>query len=48
MGLRGAGCRQAVHAALEKLGRKSHVHFTNPWEFSSLSLEIDRDDALEI
>jgi hypothetical protein len=44
--LRAASCRQAAHAALEKLDRMSHVHFTNPEVLASLRLEIDRDDAL--
>jgi len=34
---------QAAHAALEKLDRVSHVHFTNPEVLASLRLEIDRD-----
>jgi hypothetical protein len=39
------GKLQAAHAALEKLDRVSHVHFTNPEVLASLRLEIDRDDA---
>jgi hypothetical protein len=44
--LRAASCRQAAHAALEKLDRMPRGHLTNPEEFASLCLEIDRDDAL--
>jgi hypothetical protein len=44
--LRAASCRQSAHAALNKLDRMSHVHFTNPEALASLCLEIDRDDAL--
>ena len=40
-----ASCRQAAHAALEKLERVSHVHFTNLEVLASLRLEIDGDDA---
>ena len=39
------GKLQAAHAALEKLDRMSHDHFTNPEMIASLRLEIDRDDA---
>ena len=44
--LREANCRQAAHAALEKLDRMSHVHFSNSEELACLRLEIDQDDAL--
>jgi len=39
------GKLEAAHAALEKLDRMSHYHFTNPEMIASLRLEIDRDDA---
>jgi hypothetical protein len=36
---------QAAHAALQKLDRMSHVHFTNREVLSSLRLEINGDPA---
>jgi hypothetical protein len=39
------GKLQAPHAALEKLDRMSHVHFTNPEVLASLRLEIDPNNA---
>jgi hypothetical protein len=39
---------EAAHAALNKLNRMPHVHFTNPEELASLRLEINRDDALTV
>jgi hypothetical protein len=44
--LRAVSCRQAAHAALNKLDRMSRVHFSNPEMLASLCLEINRDDAL--
>jgi len=45
-GLPAASCRPAAHAAVEKLDRMSHAHFSNPEVLASLRLEIDRDDVL--